>query len=109
MKALPQALLAALIATPMAFAQAQTPPTQKVEKIEVTGSNIKRVDTETVAPVQIITREEIQATGRNTIAEVLKDLSINQGNSFNEASVNSFAPGAQASRCADWVPRTPWS
>ncbi len=95
MKALPQALLAALVATPMAFAQAQTPPTQKVEKIEVTGSNIKRVDTETVAPVQIITREEIQATGRNTIAEVLSGLSINQGNSFNEAGgVNSFAPGA---------------
>jgi iron complex outermembrane receptor protein len=95
MKALPKALLAALIASPMAFAQAQTPTTQKVEKIEVTGSNIKRVDTETVAPVQIITREEIQATGRNTIAEVLSGLSINQGNSFNEAGgVNSFAPGA---------------
>ena len=95
MKLLPQALLAALIVTPMAFAQAQTPAPQKVEKIEVTGSNIKRVDTETVAPVLIITREEITATGRNTIAEVLSGLSINQGNSFNEAGgVNSFAPGA---------------
>ncbi len=95
MKALPQALLAALIATPMALAYAQTPTTQKVEKIEVTGSNIKRVDTETVAPVQIVTREEIQASGRNTIAEVLSSLAINQGNSFNEGgSVNSFAPGA---------------
>ncbi len=95
MKLLPQALLAALIVTPMAFAQAQTPAPQKVEKIEVTGSNIKRVDTETVAPVLIITREEIAASGRNTIAEVLSGLSINQGNSFNEAGgVNSFAPGA---------------
>ena len=38
MKVLPQALLAALIVTPMAFAQAQTaiPSAQKVEKIEVT-------------------------------------------------------------------------
>ena len=97
MKVLPQALLAALIVTPLAFAQAQTatPPAQKVEKIEVTGSNIKRVDSETVAPVLIITREDIKASGRNTIAEVLSGLSINQGNSFNEAGgVNSFAPGA---------------
>ena len=95
LKLLPQALLAAFIVTPLAFAQAQTPATQKVEKIEVTGSNIKRVDTETVAPVQIITREEIQASGRNTIAEVLSGLSISQGNTFNEAGgVNSFAPGA---------------
>ncbi len=95
MKLLPQALLAAFIVTPLAFAQAQTPATQKVEKIEVTGSNIKRVDTETVAPVLIITREEIQASGRNTIAEVLSGLSISQGNTFNEAGgVNSFAPGA---------------
>ena len=96
MKVLPQALLAALIVTPVAFAQqAAAPNLQKVEKIEVTGSNIKRVDAETVAPVQIITREEIQASGRNTIAEVLSGLSINQGNSFNEAGgVNSFAPGA---------------
>ncbi len=94
-KVLPKALLAALIVTPIAFVQAQTPPTQKVEKIEVTGSNIKRVDTETVAPVLVITREEIQASGRNTIAEVLSGLSISQGNSFNEAGgVNSFAPGA---------------
>ena len=93
MKVLPQALLAALIVTPMAFAQTPTP--QKVEKVEVTGSNIKRVDSETVAPVLIITREEIAASGRNTIAEVLRGLSINQGNSFNEAGgVNSFAPGA---------------
>ena len=93
MKVLPQALLAALIVTPLAFAQTPTP--QKVEKVEVTGSNIKRVDAETVAPVLIITRDEIAASGRNTIAEVLSGLSINQGNSFNEAGgVNSFAPGA---------------
>jgi iron complex outermembrane receptor protein len=71
---------------------AATPP-QKIEKIEVTGSNIKRVDAETVAPVQIISREDIKASGRNTVAEVLRELSINQGNSFNEQSVNSFSPG----------------
>jgi iron complex outermembrane recepter protein len=103
MKQLPAALISALgkgaavtlLASPFALAQ-QTPPAQpaKIEKIEVTGSNIKRVDTETISPVQIITREEIQATGKNTIAEVLRDLPINSGNAFNEQFTNSFSPGA---------------
>jgi len=75
-----------------AFAQAA--PEKKPEKIEVTGSNLKRVDAETIAPVTVITREEIQASGRNSIADLLKDLPINQGNSFDDQSVNSFAPGA---------------
>ena len=99
MKSLPFAVLSA-ISTGAALtlfvtaASAQTPaPAQKIEKIEVTGSNIKRVDAETVAPVQIISREDIKASGRNTVAEVLRELAINQGNSFNEQSVNSFAPG----------------
>jgi iron complex outermembrane recepter protein len=104
LKAIPAATAGAIsLATAATFLSGQTlaqtptpaPALQKVEKIEVTGSNIKRIDTETVAPVQIVTREEIQASGRSTIAEVLGGLSINQGNSFNEAGgVNSFAPGA---------------
>lgn len=89
---------AATLLAGQAMAQTQTPipaPTQqKIEKIEVTGSNIKRIDSEAVAPVQIITREDIKASGRSTISDVLRDIAINQGNSFNEQSVNSFAPGA---------------
>ena len=50
----------------------QSQPAQKVEKIEVTGSNIKRVDIETVAPITIITREDIERSGRPTISEVLR-------------------------------------
>ena len=67
---------------------------QRVEKIEVTGSNIKRVDTETPAPVQIITKEEIDRSGKATVAEVLRAIPSNTGNTFNETFVNSFSPGA---------------
>lgn len=94
MKALPQALLATLVVTPLAFAQAPAPAPQKVEKIEVTGSNIKRIDAETPAPVQIITREDIEKSGKLTIGEVLRDLPGNTGNSFNETFTNSFSPGS---------------
>jgi iron complex outermembrane recepter protein len=67
---------------------------QKQERIEVTGSNIKRIDSETVAPVTVITREQIERSGKATIADVLRDIPANQGNSFNETFTNSFSPGA---------------
>lgn len=67
---------------------------QKVDKIEVTGSNIKRVDTETVAPVEVITREQIERSGQPTIADALRNIPANSGGSFSESFTNSFAPGA---------------
>jgi iron complex outermembrane recepter protein len=81
-----------------AMAQTPTPipapAPQKVEKIEVTGSNIKRVDAETASPVQVITREDIEKSGKQTIGEVLRSIPSNTGNSFNETFTNSFSPGS---------------
>lgn len=93
MKVLPQALLAALIVTPLAFAQPSTP--QKIEKVEVTGSNIKRVDAESTAPITIITAEEIKRSGATSVQELLNNLSIAQGGSLNDISGgNGFSPGS---------------
>lgn len=79
------------VACPPATAQTTA---ERLERVEVTGSNIKRTDTEGVAPVQVITREDIVRSGKATIAEVLRQLPINTGGSFNEQAANSFAPGA---------------
>jgi iron complex outermembrane receptor protein len=49
-----------------------TPAPAKAEKIEVTGSNIKRVDAETPAVVQILTKEDIERSGVATVAELLR-------------------------------------
>jgi iron complex outermembrane receptor protein len=59
--------MAMTVATAPAFAQ----QAQKIEKIEVTGSNIKRIEGETALPVTIISREEIQRSGVTTAAELL--------------------------------------
>ena len=85
------AIAATFVAAGVAYAQS-TP--QKVEKVEVTGSNIKRTDVETVAPVDIITREQIERSGQPTIADVLRNVPANSGNSYSESFSNSFAPGA---------------
>jgi len=47
---------------------------QRIEKIEVTGSNIKRTDTETPSVVQVITREQIERSGAATVAELLRQV-----------------------------------
>jgi iron complex outermembrane receptor protein len=69
-----------------------TPP-QQVEKIEITGTNIKRADAATADNIQTITAEDIQRSGKETVADVLRSLSANFA-SYNETFSNSFSPGA---------------
>jgi len=59
-------------------ANAQTQTAQTRERIEVTGSNIKRVEGETALPVTVIGKEEIQSTGVQTAQDLLDRLSANQ-------------------------------
>lgn len=61
-----------------AFAQ-QAPapapaPATELIRVEVTGSNIRRTDAETASPVQIITKAEIEQSGKGTVAEYLQTL-----------------------------------
>lgn len=77
-------------ATPWATAQ----QSQQLQKVEITGSRIKRVDAETPAPVQVITRAQIEQSGATSITEVLKSLPANNAGSFDENAVASFTPGA---------------
>ncbi len=74
------AWVTALIA-PTAFAQ------QTVERVEITGSSIKRIDAETALPVQIVTRQEIEATGSANVEQFLQGLGVAlQGNNNTVAA-----------------------
>jgi iron complex outermembrane receptor protein len=75
--------LAVSVATAPALAQ-QTAQTK--ERIEVTGSNIKRVEGESALPVTVISKQDIQNSGITTAQDLLDRLPINMSNgSFNEA------------------------
>lgn len=50
---------------------------QKLEKFEVTGSLIKRIDMEGPAPVQIITRAVMDRSGASTVQDVLLKIPSN--------------------------------
>ena len=70
------------------------PETKKAERIEITGSRIKRIDSETSAPVQVITREQIERSGATSVTELLKRAPASNAGSFDENAIASFTPGA---------------
>jgi iron complex outermembrane receptor protein len=72
----------------------QAPESTPLEKIEVTGTHIKRSEAETVENVQVITAQQIQESGQETVADFLRTISSTFGNNSNESFANSFAPGA---------------
>ena len=55
-------LALSLMAAQAVYAQ-RADRAQKVERIEVTGSNIKRIEGESANLVQVITRQDIERTG----------------------------------------------
>lgn len=78
------------------LAPAATVYAQADQRIEVTGSRIKRVDAETASPVQIITREDIERTGAQSVQEILRGLTADGGGSVPSSFTNGFAQGSAA-------------
>ncbi|MCH8477239.1 MAG: TonB-dependent receptor plug domain-containing protein, partial [Wenzhouxiangella sp.] len=97
------ALALALGATPAAFAAADADESATVDRVQVTGSRISRSDREQANPVILLEREEIEATGAASLAELLQQLPVagaglNQagaaGTSFGAATINLRNLGA---------------
>jgi len=78
--------------TSVAAAQDQEKPTT-LDRVTVTGSNIPRTDTETPSPVQVISRQEIDRTGKNNVAEYLQTLTADGSGSIPKTFGNGFAGG----------------
>jgi iron complex outermembrane receptor protein len=89
-----------VIAVSMVFAApqlafAQQADDKPAQRVVVTGSNIKRVDTETSSPVQVVSRQEIEQTGAQTVAELLGNLTSNDHGAISDlGGTNSWASGA---------------
>ncbi|MBN8503334.1 MAG: TonB-dependent receptor [Burkholderiales bacterium] len=70
--------LAALLLVASTATQAQEAP--RLERVEVTGSTIKRLDAETALPVQVLRKEDIQKSGATTAAELVSMLAATANN-----------------------------
>ena len=59
---------------PLVMAADEAGADKKVERIEVTGSRIKRTDLETSSPIQITSAEEIKLSGFTKIEDLMNSL-----------------------------------
>ena len=70
---------------------------QKLEKFEVTGSRIKRIETETPQPVVRLTDIEFKATGFSTVGDAMRAMPAISGQSLVSIDGGtSFTPGVSS-------------
>lgn len=82
---------ATLMTAPAVHAQSGS---QQLERVEITGSSIKRIEGETAAPVQVITRRDIERTGATSVEELLRTVSASaSSNSVAAASASGATTG----------------
>ncbi|MBA4138723.1 MAG: hypothetical protein C0518_15565 [Opitutus sp.] len=68
--------------------------TVTLQAFEVTGSRIKRLDSETVSPVVVLRAEDLRAAGFTTVADAIRALPFNNGQALTPTdSGTSFTPG----------------
>lgn len=80
----------AIVGGPAAFAQT----TSSLDRVEVTGSAIRRVDAETALPVTVMKMDEMKAEGYTTVEQVVQSLSVNQSLQGTSQSVGLTTGGA---------------
>jgi iron complex outermembrane recepter protein len=77
-----------------AFAQTTPPATpQELQRVEVTGSSVKRIQAEGALPVQIITQEEIKRSGATSVTDLIQKIPAMQGFTVAADSVNGGGGG----------------
>jgi iron complex outermembrane recepter protein len=86
------ALCASLVAT-SGLAQQQG-NSEQPQRLEITGSRIKRVNSETPSEIRVITAKEIERSGATTVTELLKTNPASNAGGFDENAVASYTPGA---------------
>lgn len=75
---------------PTAFAADEV--ADNVERIEVTGSRIKRADLETASPISVIDASSIIASGATSIDDVLRNMT-SAGGAMTNAAINNGSQG----------------
>jgi len=66
---------------------------EELARVVVTGSNIRTAQKEGASAVQVFSAKDLAATGKTNLADVLRTISANSGNSYNEQFTGSFSAG----------------
>ena len=87
-------VLAALGAMSVGSALAQDQQAQTLERVEITGSAIKRIDAETAVPVTVLKIDDLKKAGVTTTEQILSRLGANQSTQGTSQSVGLGTGGA---------------
>ena len=98
------AVLMAIAASAIAPQAGIAQQSQTLERIEITGSSIRRVDAETALPVTVITRADIEKSGAVGVEELMHRISAagamfsdsTQGAGYATSNVNLRGLGANS-------------
>ncbi len=100
--ALAVAALTGLVLVPAEPVQGQPADPQRLERVEITGSAVRRIQGETALPVQVIRRDEIERSGATSVSDLIQQLPSMQnftnegasvgggGNGFSGASIHNL-------------------
>ncbi|MDT7835332.1 TonB-dependent receptor [Aquabacterium sp. OR-4] len=66
---------------------------EAAQRVEITGSSIKRINAEGALPVQVINAEQIQRSGATSVADLIQKLPAMQGFSIADTAVGSNSGG----------------
>ena len=86
------------VAASMATAQTAPPkkadPADTLETVIVTGSHIRRTESETPSPVQVLSAEQVHESGYTSLKDVLNQLTANGQGTLSQSFSGAFASGA---------------
>ena len=86
------ALASALLSLPV-LAQDNAAPAP-LQRVEITGSNIRRAQAETASAVQTLNAADIEKSGKASVAELLQTLAVDNQGSVPTSFSGGFAAGA---------------
>lgn len=66
---------------------------QQLERVEITGSSIKRIASEGALPVQVVTAEQIRTSGATSVADLVQRLPAMQGFQVADIAIGSNSGG----------------
>ncbi|MFM6989055.1 MAG: TonB-dependent receptor plug domain-containing protein, partial [Arenimonas sp.] len=70
-------------------AVAQESEAKTLDRVEVTGSRIKRVDAETTQPVAVVTRADIEKTGLTNVFDILNNITSSDGSGLSTTTTQT--------------------
>ena len=80
------------------FAQQADQAPVTLQRVEITGSSIKRIDGETALPVQVITRDAIQKSGAANVEQLLQTVSaVSSSGGLTASSASGATTGGLSS------------